>query len=291
MSLTKTLGQFVADLSPNRLPGGRGAHRTPGLHRLHRHHDRRPPRGLRAHHEAGARPGRRPCHAHLRQGEEHRAGSRLDQRHRGARARLRRCRTARPSQHRAGAGDPRRGGSARLHRRRHDRRLCRRLRDLGRTVPSRYRPAAPEGLASDRPVRRGRCRRGVRIAAPPRCRQGGAGDRARRLAKLRPDGEFRHDDQAVPRRQGRACRHHGGASRRGRLHRQHRCAGASAGLPARDLAHRHRGSHQRGEARRDLGDPHAGARHQEVSHLLLHAPRDRLHARSGERDADQGRTR
>jgi uncharacterized protein (DUF2252 family) len=56
---------------------------------------------------------------------------------------------------------------------------------------------------------------------------------------------------------------------------------------SRDLAHRHRGSHQRGEARRNLGDPHAGAWHQEVSHLLLHASRDRLHAGSGERDADQ----
>ena len=87
------------------------------------------------------------------------------------------------------------------------------------------------------------------IAAPSGCRQGGAGDRPRRLAKLRPDGEFRHDDQAVPRRQGGACRHHGGAPGRGRLHRQHRRAGTSAGLPARDLPHRHRGSHQRGEAR------------------------------------------
>ena len=75
-------------------------------------------------------------------------------------------------------------------------------------------------------------------AAPAGCRQGGAGDRARRLAELRADGEFRHHDQAVPCRQGGARRHHGGAPGRGRLHRQHRRAGASAGLPARDLAQR-----------------------------------------------------
>ena len=52
----------------------------------------------------------------------------------------------------------------------------------------------------------------------------------------RADGEFRHDDQAVPRRQGGPCRHHGGAPGRGRLHRHYRRAGAPAGLPQRHLA-------------------------------------------------------
>ena len=291
MSLTKTLGQFIADLSPNRLPeeavriARLGFIDCIGTMIAGRRED-----CVRIMKQVLA-PADGPATLTFGKRKEHGAGSRLDQRHRGACARLRRRRTARPSQHRPGAGDPRRGGVAWLHRRRHDRGLCRRLRDLGRTVPPRYRPAAPEGLAPDGPVRRGRRRRGLRITAPARRRQGRAGDRARRLAKLRPDGEFRHDDEAVPRRQGGACRHHGGTPGRGRLHRQHRCAGTSAGLPARDLAHRHRGSHQRGQARRDLGDPDAGSRHQEVSHLLLHASRDRLHAGSGERDADQGRTR
>jgi 2-methylcitrate dehydratase PrpD len=39
---------------------------------------------------------------------------------------------------------------------------------------------------------------------------------------------------------------------------------------------------------REMGHPQPGDRDQEISHLLLHASRDRLHARSGERDADQG---
>ena len=37
------------------------------------------------------------------------------------------------------------------------------------------------------------------------------------------------------------------------------------------------------KAGRDLGDPDAGAGHQEIPHLLLHPSRDRLHAGSGER--------
>ena len=38
----------------------------------------------------------------------------------------------------------------------------------------------------------------------------------------------------------------------------------------------------------EMGDPDAGPGHQEISHLLLHPPRHRLHARPGQRHADQG---
>ena len=76
---------------------------------------------------------------------------------------------------------------------------------------------------------------------------------------------------------------------RGRLYRQHRRAGASAGLPARDLPHRHGGPRQRKQGRRRMGDPVAGPGHQEISHLLLHPPRHRLHAGPGEQQPDQGR--
>ena len=110
----------------------------------------------------------------------------------------------------------------------------------------------------------------------------GDGDRARGIAERRADGEFRHDDQAVPRRQGRACRHHGGPPGRGRLHRQHRRAGASAGLPARrsppTAPRTARATARPGE---DWAHPVAGPGHQEIPHLLLHASRDRLHAGSG----------
>jgi hypothetical protein len=155
--------------------------------------------------------------------------------------------------HRAGAGHPRRGRGAWFVRRRHDRRLRRRLRDLGGAVPPRQRAAAQEGLAPHRPVRRGRRRGGVRLAAPAGPRQGGAGDRAGRLAKRRPDGEFRHHDETVPCRQVGACRHHGGAPGRGRIHRQHRRAGTSAGVPQRHLAGGQSRSRQRAEAGRGIG--------------------------------------
>ena len=62
-----------------------------------------------------ARPRRRPGHPDLRRATRRRPGSRLDQRHRGARARLRRRRPARPSQHRAGARDPGRGRDTGSH--------------------------------------------------------------------------------------------------------------------------------------------------------------------------------
>ncbi len=68
-------------------------------------------------------------------------------------------------------------------RRRHDHRLCRRLRNLGRVLPSRHRPAAPEGLASDRAVWRGRRRGGLCQAAQARCRE--VGDRHRAWARRR----------------------------------------------------------------------------------------------------------
>ena len=89
MSLTKTLGQFVADLSPNRLP--EGAERIARL-------------GFIDCIGTMIAGRREDC---VRRGKEHRAGSRLDQRHRRARPRLRRCRIARPPQYRAGAGNSR----------------------------------------------------------------------------------------------------------------------------------------------------------------------------------------
>ena len=73
---------------------------------------------------------------------------------------------------------------ARLHRRRHDRRLRRRLRDLGGTVPPRtgllhkkgWHPTGLYGAVGAAAA--------CASAAPARCRQGRAGDRARRLAEL-----------------------------------------------------------------------------------------------------------
>ena len=87
--------------------------------------------------------------------------------------------------------------------------------DLQRRDP---RPAPREGLASHRHLRRHRRRRGLRLPARPRPREGDAGDRARRLAERGPGVELRHHDQAVPRREVRARRHHRGAPRRCRLH-------------------------------------------------------------------------
>ena len=99
-----------------------------------------------------------------------RAGSGLDQRHRRPRARLRRCRLPRPCLDRAGAGDPRRGRDAGARRARDVRRLCRRLRDLGRAGAPRPRPPSRQGLAPDRHFRRDRRGRGLRRAAPARRR-------------------------------------------------------------------------------------------------------------------------
>ena len=44
---------------------------------------------------------------------------------------------------------------------------------------------------------------------------------ARRLTKFWFDGEFRHNDKAVPCRKGGACRDHGGAACGSRLHREY----------------------------------------------------------------------
>ena len=88
MSLTKTLGQFVADLSPNRLPeeavrvARMGFIDCIGTMIAGRKED-----CVRIMKQVLA-PGDGPATHHLRHGERPRAGSRLDQRHRGARARL-----------------------------------------------------------------------------------------------------------------------------------------------------------------------------------------------------------
>ena len=151
--------------------------------------------------------------------ERRRAGSGLDQRHRGPCARLRRCRLPRPPLDGAGAGDPRRGRDAGARRARDVRGLCRRLRDLGRAGASRPRPPSRQGLAPDRHFRRDRSGRRLRRAAPSRSEPGDHGDRAVGLAGRRHHGQFRHDDEAVPRRTRVACRAGLGPPRRTRASR------------------------------------------------------------------------
>ena len=88
MPLTKALGQFVADLSPNRLPEERGAGRALGFIDCigtmiaGRNED------CVSILQRGAGTRRRAGHHYLRHGQGPGAGSRLDQRHRGARAGL-----------------------------------------------------------------------------------------------------------------------------------------------------------------------------------------------------------
>ena len=97
--------------------------------------------------------------------ERRRAGSGLDQRHRGPCARLRRCRLPRPVSTRAGAGDPRRSRDAGARRARDVRGLCRGLRDLGRAGAPRPRPPS-RARAGTRPAFSARSER----APPaPRC--------------------------------------------------------------------------------------------------------------------------
>ena len=284
--LTKTLGQFVADLSPNRLPeeavrvarlgfidciGTMIAGRNEDCVRIMK--QVLAPADGPATLTFGAAKAPAPEAAWINGTAAHA----LDYDD---------VASARPSQHRAGAGDPGRGRDARLVRRRHDRRLCRRLRDLGRTVPPRYRPAAQEGLAPDRPLRRGRRRRGLRHRCagwmPTRPRMAialGASQSAGLMANF--------GTMTKPFHAGKAA--HAGIMA-ARLAEAGFTASTDALEHPQGFLHaispdRHRGPHQRGEARRGLGDPDAGPGHQEIPHLLLHASRDRLHARPGERDS------
>ena len=91
--------------------------------------------------------------------------------------------------------------------------LCRGIRDLGRAGAARPRPPSRQRLAPDRHLRRDRRRRGLRRAAPARRRAGDDGDRAVGVAGRRHHGQFRHDDEAVPRRPRGACRARLGAAR------------------------------------------------------------------------------
>ena len=154
-------------------------------------------------------------------GRPARAGARgrLDQRHGRPRARLRRRGAARPSEHRAGAGHPGRGRVAGRDRRAARHRLRRGLRGVGRPAAPRSGAAPREGLAPHGHLRRHRRGRGLRLAARPRCREGDAGDRARRLAERGPGRQLRHHDQALPCRPGRARGRHRRAPGRCRLHR------------------------------------------------------------------------
>ena len=128
------------------------------------------------------------------------------------------------------------------------------------------------------------------IAAPAGRREGRAGDRPRRLAK--PGLMANFGTMTKPFHAGKAA--HAGIMA-ARL--------AEAGFTASTDALEHpqgflhaispTGTEDRtseAQARRDLGDPDAGPGHQEISHLLLHPSRHRLHAGPGERHADQGRT-
>ena len=114
MTLTKSLGQFVADLSPNRLPeeaariARMGFIDTIGTMIAGRNED-----SVRIMTEVLA-PGDGPATLTFGDRKGPCPGSRLDQRHRGACAGLRRRRAARPSQHGAGAGDPGGGGASRV---------------------------------------------------------------------------------------------------------------------------------------------------------------------------------
>ena len=62
------------------------------------------------------------------------------------------------------------------------------------------------------------------------------------------------------------------------FHRQYRCVGAPAGVPQRDLGGGQPRPHQRMPRGQGMGDPVGRHRDQEIPHLLLHAPRHRLHA-------------
>ena len=152
-----------------------------------------------------------------------RAGARggLDQRHRRARARLRRCRGARPPLDRTGAGDPRRGRGA---------------WQLGRGEMIAAYVAGYEAwaeLARRDPGhhhRKGWHPTGIfgAIAAAAACaslRRLDAGKATMALALVglagrRADGQFRHDDQAVPRRARGPFGSRFGADGRSRVHRR-----------------------------------------------------------------------
>ncbi len=204
----------------------------------------------------------------------------LDQRHRRARARLRRCRAARPPQRRAGARDPCRSRGDRRLGRRDGAGLCRRLRDLGRAGAARARPASQQGLASDRHIRRHRRRGRLRLAARSRRGAGRARARARRFAKRRPDVQLRHHDEAVPRGARRACRRGGGASRPAGIHRIHSTRSSTRKASSRGVAGGPgRPSSRRSEAGRVWKLARRRPERQEVSGVLCTPPCARRHAR------------
>ena len=179
---------------------------------------------------------RRRC-ARARAGVRHqpshqRAGCDPDQRHRLARARLRRRlgRAGRPPlgachgthlRARRAAEGLGQAGAGGLHHRR---------RDRGAPVARGQLPSLRQGLAPHRHarhVRRGG--RGLPSARARRCAHGqGAG--ARRLVRVRPQGQLRHHDEAAARRPRRPQRPVRGADRRARLRIQPRRARAQAGL-------------------------------------------------------------
>ena len=111
-------------------------------------------------------------------------------------------------------------------------------------------PAITTSRAGTRPASSARsARRGVRHAAPPLARAGDDGDRAGGVAGGRHHGQFRHDDEAVPRRARGACRGRLGAPRWPRLHRRRRRARTPAGLSLGGLARGQGGPRGSGAAR------------------------------------------
>ena len=175
-----------------------------------------------------ARPRARVRH----QPSHQRARCDADQRHRLARARLRRRlgragRAPLGTRHGAhlrarraaeGLGP---AGAGRLHHRR---------RDRGAAVARGQLPPLRQGLAPHRHARH--LRRGGRGRPPARARRRahGQGAGARRLVRVRPQGQLRHHDEAAARRPRRPQRPVRGADRRARLRVQPRRARAQAGL-------------------------------------------------------------
>ncbi len=269
--------------SPGRLPGGRASRRPPGHPRLPRRDAGRLHRAGGPHPPAGGAGGGRSAAGH---GGGHRPPDRRGvgrtlQRHRGPCARLRRhqLRPDGPSL-RAGAGRGSRRGRAGAGRR----------PGRGPRLPARLRGGDHAGRSDQPPALRARMARHLYARDPGRGGGGGAAARARRgpdasrprggrVAGLRPQGELRHHDQAVPRRargaERGALRAHGargldrvGARDRGTAGVLQRAGRGKAG----PRAARHPG--------RAVEDPDHRRRGEALPLLRLHALHHRRRARA-----------
>ncbi len=116
--------------------------------------------------------------------------------------------------------------------------------------------ALPGGIPLHRHMRNVRRGRGSRQPPRPAAGDDREGPRPRRQPVGRAEGEFRHDDQAVPRRPGLGERPDGGRARRARLHRRLEHLGGAARLLPRRRRRLRRGVDP-GQARQalDLHEP------------------------------------